>query len=191
MLQLKKMVSIQIGQNFRCRLENVKKSNAYVIQMKDLTEDNRLNCDSLFGIDIDEINGKYLIKKNDILFRSRGKTNTAVLVDQEVAYTVVSSPLYRIRVLTNNVTPAYLCWFINHPSSQLYFAKMAKGTSVQMIDKKTLGELKIYVPSLDIQDKVVTLNNLSNKEQKIIKEILNKRQIYMDAFLMKLVSEQR
>lgn len=185
------MVSIQIGQNFRCRLENVKKSNAYVIQMKDLTEDNRLNCDSLFGIDIDEINGKYLIKKNDILFRSRGKTNTAVLVDQEVAYTVVSSPLYRIRVLTNNVTPAYLCWFINHPSSQLYFAKMAKGTSVQMIDKKTLGELKIYVPSLDIQDKVVTLNNLSNKEQKIIKEILNKRQIYMDAFLMKLVSEQR
>ena len=188
--QLKELASVQIGQNFKCRLDNVKDPNIYVIQMKDLTDDNRLNTNDLYGIDLEEIKEKYLVQNNDILFRSRGKTNTAALIDQEIISTVVGSPLFLVRVISKEVEPAYLCWYINHPSSQAYFARMAKGTSVQMIDKQALMDLVVYVPPLDIQEKVVALHELCKEEQRLMRDLANKKKSYMDAFLLRYVSQQ-
>lgn len=189
-MRLKEIATVQVGQNFKHRLENIKESSAYAVQMKDLTDDNRLNSDELYGIEAENVRNKYLINKNDILFRSRGKTNTAVLIDQDISSTVVASPLFRIRVSGESVIPSYLCWYINHPSSQSYFTTMAKGTSVQMIDKRSIEDLSVSVPPIKVQRAIIDLDILSREEQRIMKELSYKRQFYMEVLLMQYACKE-
>lgn len=183
-MRLRDIATVQIGYNFKYRLENIEQPSGYAIQMKDLTDDNRLNTEDLFGVELEEIKEKYLAKENDLLFRSRGKTNTAALVNCEISSAVIAAPLFRIRVNTEKVQPGYLCWYVNHPSSQAYFATMAKGTSVQMIDKRSVEELSIQVPAMKVQKAIIDLDNISREEQFIMKELSEKRHVYMDAILM-------
>ena len=100
--KLKSIASVQMGHSFRTRLDPDQSGNVAVIQMKDLTEDNRLNRDELVVIDMEELKEKHRVEVNDIAFRSRGLTNTAALINAELDDAVIAAPLLRIRIEKKN-----------------------------------------------------------------------------------------
>lgn len=185
-IKLKKLASVQMGHSFRSKLEPDPAGNISVIQMKDLTEDNRLNAQELVQIDMQGLKERHRVKKNDLAFRSRGQTNTAALIDQELSDAVIAAPLLRIRVESDSVIPAYLCWFINQPSSQAVLQSKATGTAVRMIGKLAIEDLEVIVPSLDVQQKVIEIYQLSINEQKLMSELAKKKEVLTDAILMNL-----
>lgn len=185
--KLSKLASVQAGCSFRSRLEPDSNGNVSVIQMKDLTEDNRLNAQELVQVAMQDLKERHIVKINDLAFRSRGQTNTAALIDQELSNAVIAAPLLRIRVKSDSVIPAYLCWFINQPSSQAVLQSKATGTAVRMIGKPALEELEIVVPSLDVQKKIIEVYQLSINEQKLMNALAKKKEVLTDAVLMNLV----
>ncbi|GAB4364107.1 MAG: hypothetical protein Kow0060_21100 [Methylohalobius crimeensis] len=180
-----------MGYAFRSRLERTEKGNVSVIQMKDLSEDNRVECGELFQIDMADLKDRHLVKRGDIVLRSRGQTNTSALIDQEIVPTVVAAPLLRIRVKTKEVLPGYLSWFINQPMSQTWLASHAKGTAVRMISKQVLENLEVIVPPLTQQHRIIALAALAKEEQRLLKELAEKRRQYMEGILMLLASESQ
>jgi len=185
-IKLKMLASIQTGHSFRSKLEPDTDGNISVIQMKDLTEDNRLNSEELVQIDMQDLKEHHRVKINDLVFRSRGQTNTAAIIDQQLKDTVIAAPLLRIRVESNSILPAYLCWFINQPSSQAMLQSKATGTAVRMIGISALEELEVVVPSLDIQQKIIKIYQLSIDEQKLMNTLAKKKEVLTDAILMHL-----
>ena len=184
--KLSKLASVQAGCSFRSRLEPDSNGNASVIQMKDLTEENRLNAQELVQITMQDLKDHHRVKFNDLAFRSRGQTNTAALIDQELSDAVIAAPLLRIRVESDSVMPAYLCWFINQPTSQAVLQSKATGTAVRMIGKPALEDLEIVVPSLDVQKKIIEIYQLSINEQKLMNALAKKKEVLTDAILMNL-----
>ncbi|WP_350635833.1 restriction endonuclease subunit S [Pseudoalteromonas sp. GW168-MNA-CIBAN-0100] len=189
MVKLKSIASVQMGHSFRSRLEPDLNGNLSVIQMKDLTEDNRLSDQELVQIDMQGLKEHHRVKENDLAFRSRGQTNTAALIDLNLSSAVIAAPLLRIRVESDSVIPAYLCWFINQPSSQSALLSKAAGTAVRMIGKPALEDLDIIFPSLEVQEKIITINRLSIKEQEIMNKLTEKKGVLTEAILMKLATE--
>lgn len=187
-IKLKMLASIQTGHSFRSKLEPDTDGNISVIQMKDLTEDNRLNSEELVQIDLQDLKEHHRVKINDLAFRSRGQTNTAAIIDQQLKDTVIAAPLLRIRVESNLILPAYLCWFINQPSSQAMLQSKATGTAVRMIGISALEELEVVVPSLDIQQKIIKIYQLSIDEQKLMNALAKKKEVLTDAILMHLAT---
>ncbi|MGO2320271.1 MAG: restriction endonuclease subunit S [Vibrio toranzoniae] len=185
-VNLKKIASVQMGHSFRSKLEPDSKGNISVIQMKDLTEYNRLNAQELVQIAMQDLKERHRVEINDLAFRSRGQTNTAALIDQELSDAVIAAPMLRIRVESDSVMPAYLCWFINQPSSQAVLQSKATGTAVRMIGKPALEELEIVVPSLDVQKKIIEIYQLSINEQKLMNALAKKKEVLTDAILMNL-----
>lgn len=185
-VNLKKIASVQMGHSFRSKLEPDANGNISVIQMKDLTEDNRLNTQELVQIAMQDLKDHHRVKYNDLAFRSRGQTNTAALIDQELSDAVIAAPLLRIRVESDSVMPAYLCWFINQPTSQAVLQSKATGTAVRMIGKPALEDLEIVVPSLDVQKKIIEIYQLSINEQKLMNALAKKKEVLTDALLMNL-----
>jgi restriction endonuclease S subunit len=186
--KLKSIASIQMGYSFRSRLERDPKGNVSVIQMKDLTEDNRLNNQGLVLIEMADLKEHHRVKPHDLVFRSRGQTNTVALVDSDCKAAVIAAPLLRIRADKKLVLPAYLCWFINQPTSQALLQSKATGTAMRMIGKPTLEELDILLPSLNIQERIVALEKLSHEEQRLMRELTTKKRRLMGGFLMTLAS---
>lgn len=184
--KLKKIASVQMGHSFRSKLEPDAHGNISVIQMKDLNEDNRLNAQELVQIAMQDLKDHHRVNFNDLAFRSRGQTNTAALIDQELSDAVIAAPLLRIRIESDSVMPAYLCWFINQPTSQAVLQSKATGTAVRMIGKPALENLEIVVPSLEVQKKIIEIYQLSINEQKLMNALAKKKGVLTDALLMNL-----
>ncbi len=174
-----------MGYSFRARLESMPSGAVAVIQMKDLTDENRVDCSALTRIDMEEPKGHHLAQSGDLIFRSRGLINTSALLVDDPGLAVIAAPLFRIRVSDNRILPAYLNWFISQTPAQVFLASQAKGTAQKMIGKDDLEMLEIFVPPLEQQRHIVALALLAEQEQLIMNKIAKKRRQYMAITLIR------
>lgn len=188
--KLKNIASVQMGFSFRSRLEPNLKGNVAVIQMKDLTRDNRLNSENLVMIDMDDLKDHHRMQLYDIAFRSRGLTSTAALIDVDQANAVIAAPLLIVRIQQKDkVNPAYLCWFINQPAAQATLRRQAVGSLVRMIGKSTLENLEIVIPPIKDQANFVALDHLISKEQRLMKDMVKSKRQLIEGMLMRFASD--
>lgn len=185
-LNLKKIASIQMGYSFRTRLDFMDQGQISVIQMKDLNDENRVDCKELMRVDMNTVKKHHFVRPGDIVFRSRGQVTTAAILTQDPGPAVVSAPLLRIRVDQNVVLPDYLVWYINHPSSQAFLSSRAKGTSLKMISKQALESLEVTVPPIEKQRAIAELAVLANEEQRLLNKIADRSRRCISTKLMQL-----
>jgi hypothetical protein len=184
--KLKDIALIQMGYSFRTRLESTVTGTVYVIQMKDLTDQNFVDSKALMLVDMEKPKEHHLVKSGDLIFRSRGlRTNSAILLD-DPGMAVVAAPLLRIRVKTRVIMTEYLNWFISQKPAQTFFASQAKGTTQRMISKEALEELEVFVPPLDRQKAIVSLASLAEEEQHIMEKLSEKRRQFVSTTLIRL-----
>lgn len=182
--KLMDIAMVGMGRSFRGGLENEPLGDVAVIRMQDIDEANLLHVDRLPRVAVADVKDGQLVREGDVVFRSRGLTNTAALVSADLGPAVLAAPMLLIRTRTTQVDPAYLLWFINHPATQRALATHAKGTQVQMISKAALQNLPIPVPSLETQQRIVGISQLAERERIILTSILAKRQVIADSLLM-------
>jgi hypothetical protein len=185
-LFLEKMATVQMGYTFRRRLDFMDKGTTAVVQMKDLSDEDLVDCSNLMRVDMSGVKTHHLIRPGDIVFRSRGQVNTAAILMEDPGPAVVAAPLIRIRVDAQIVLPAYLTWYINQPVAQAFLASRAKGTAQKMISKQALDNLEVRVPSLRRQHAIVDMANLANEEQRLLKAIAERRRNFISARLAQL-----
>lgn len=186
-MKLRNIATVQMGYSFRSRLETTAGGDVAVIQMKDLADDNTVDCNNLAKIELDSLKKHHLTQHNDLIFRSRGHTLTAAILLSDPGKAVVAAPLLRIRVTKlDRILPAYLNWYLRQQDAQIYLTSCAKGTAQKMISKQTLDGLEVALPPLPIQAQIVTLAKLATHEQHLLHTLANKRKQYINATLRKL-----
>lgn len=185
-VELKDIASIQMGYSFRTRLESIDSGTIAVIQMKDLPDNNRVDCSALARIDMEKPNEHHPVKSGDLIFRSRGLTSTSAILMDDPGMAVVAAPLLRIRVTDNSVLPEYLNWFIRQAPAQAFLTSHARGTAQKMISKEALEEIEIFIPPLERQKAIVALAYLGEEEQLIMKKIADKRRQSISTTLIRL-----
>ena len=188
MLKLKDIATVSSGVTFRSRMQPAS-SGTRVIQMKDLGDNNLVRLHNSIHINHTKPRQQQLARAGDIIFRSRGQTNTAALLWEETQNTVVAAPLFRVRPDTEKVMPEFLLWWINQPSSQAYLASRSKGTRVKMLSKRSLENLKVKLPSLAQQRKIADFFSLSTREQQLLEAIKNCKATYTQGILMQLACQ--
>ena len=181
MIKLSDLVTIVTGVMTKSYNKSVP-GGVRVVQMKDLNIHNEINVDQLATIELKSFPNSHLLQEGDILFRSRGITNTSVCF-RGGAEAILAAPMLRLEVIGDTVTPEYISWFINQPQTQHWLSSRAEGTSVKMIGKKTLADLPVPVPARETQDKIVALHALSMREQSLLTEIKQKRKKQISGIL--------
>ncbi len=188
---LKEIAVVSMGNTFRSKLEPNPAGNVRVIQMRDLNDHNGLGIDQLVSIKLLKIKPAHIAKQDDLIFRTRGQTNTAAIIRRILQDTVVAAPLLRIRCDTSVVDPEYLCWFINQPESQAFLLTLATGSGIRQVGKQVLETLQVTLPSLKKQKLIAELARLSAREQQILAELSNKRASLVNRILMRSASESQ
>ncbi len=157
-----------------------------VIQMKDLSDKNCVDCSALTCINMDNPKEHHLVKPGDLIFRSRGLASTTAILLDDPGIAVVAAPLLRIRVSDHGILTEYLNWFISQAPAQAYLRSHAKGTAQKMISKETLDGLEVDVPSLERQKAIVALASLGENEQHIMKKLAERRHQFISTQLIRL-----
>ncbi len=106
-LKLKDIATVLSGVTFRSRIEASKDGGVRVIQMKDLGDDNLVHLRNIIHISYIKPKPNQLAKQRDIIFRSRGLTNTAALMQLDIEDIIVAAPLFRVRPDAKMVMPEF------------------------------------------------------------------------------------
>ena len=185
---LKEIARVQMGLSFRSRIEPELNGDIAVIQMRDLTERSKLGRHNLVKVKMDGINDRHLVRRKDLIFRSRGKTTTTIIINAEIGPAVVAAPLLRIRVTSKNILPEFLCWFVNQKAAQGFLHSRATGTAMTMIGKSVLDDLQVTLPTLENQERIVALADWSDEEQRMMRDLAEKKEKLVKAIQMLLAT---
>jgi hypothetical protein len=186
-MELGKLADVQMGLAFRSRLEHDPKGAVAVIQMKDIDDTNLLHPDAAVRVTLPRSKAHHLLRARDLLFRSRGRSNGAALVPDDIGAAVLSAPMLLIR--PHAALPEYLCWFINAPATQAQLAALAEGTSVRMISAEALKTLDVPLPPIAVQQRIVQAAAMAEEEQALLTRIAGLRQRLTTHTLMKFAHE--
>lgn len=189
-IKIKDIATIQMGYSFRSKLEASENGNIKVIQMKDLLDDNTVDCSGLMKIDMQPPKEQHFARIGDLVFRSRGQINTSAVILENPEEAIVASPLIKIRIINHEtVLPEYLNWYISQTDAQRYLTSVQAGTSVNMIRTQQLEQMPVHIPSLSIQKNIVELAALSARERTILNTLAEKRDKYISTLLTQLAKE--
>lgn len=175
-----------MGYPFRSRLKHSHAGSISVIQMKDLTDMNVVDCHSLIRVDVGSLKTHHLVKPGELIFRSRGKMATTALLNVDPGDAVVAAPLIRIQIKNRQILPEYLNWYFSQSNTQNWFAARREGTHGGMINKLTLEHFEVEIPSIKTQKEILEISELLKKENKLTEELQVKRNIYVSTLLMQL-----
>lgn len=185
---LKEIADIRTGYSFRTKIQPDFTGNTLVVQLKELSEKNTIDISTAVKIDMSDISENYLLKKGDLVFRSRGMDSTAAIMNIDADNVILSAPFQRIRISKPlEIIPEYLLWYINSKEAQTYFTANKTGTSVSMISTAVLAELPVVVPSLEIQKQIMEINTLALKEIELQEELIKKKKLLTETVLLKSI----
>ena len=164
-MKLSRVCSILTGYTARGRLVSAAAGGIPVIQLGDMTT-GRIVAKQLMHVQLGDVQDRHLARSGDVLFRSRGARNTALVVDESLPEPALAVlPLMILRPKQDIVSAEYLEWAINHPQTQRFFDSVASGTKLRMVSRASLEHLDLDIPDIEAQRKIVTLNALAEREQ--------------------------
>jgi len=187
-ITLADVCDIQSGYTSRSALIEDEFGGAPAVQLGDLRGDIEVPLASASRFRLEGKLDRYLVSPGDILFRSRGDNNTAVIAagdagDQAIALL----PLVILRAHADVVLPEFLMWLINQPEAQRYLNSCARGTKLRMIPRDCLDKLPINIPDLATQRLVIEVSRLAAREASLLRELAQKKEEFTSFALLRQV----
>lgn len=174
MPKMNEIAEIRSGYLFRCRLENDPEGNIKVIQLKDVGRD-RLSIEDCITIKKEFVGDVPFIEQGDILFKAKSSRHESAVFDLKLEDAIPTNNLFVIRPKKDVVNSKFISSYINSKHAQQYFEKVAGGSRIPVVNMKSLGELKIPIPPIEVQKKVVELIELYQEEEELVDRIKGKR----------------
>lgn len=190
------IVAASIGYQHREPIEQSSVGSCRAIQIKDIDRDGRfaeffptpapyrLWTGSLYSVTPKGDAERYRVHPGDVLFLSRGHRNFAIPMSPAYVQPFPESwkdiiALYYFYILQiktpQTITPEYLAWYINQSAAQKYFETNARGSHMKMVPLEVFNGLEVAVPPLATQKKIVELEQLRQKEEKALTQLMSAR----------------
>lgn len=184
--KIKDITDIQIGYQFRGKIEADPKGTHKVIQIRDFDEHQNLQVANLYKVTPKYEVERYLVSKGDVLFLARGHRNYTIPIKDSLENTIAASYFFILRLKSENVLSGYLAWFINQTPAQAYLHNIARrGTHMPMVPKSAFEDMLIDIPDLKTQKTIIELDSLLEKERSLLHLLQEKRTLFINAICLK------
>lgn len=188
--KIKDIADIRIGYQFRRKIRTEPEGTHAIIQMRDFDDNKNLNYRELSWVKLAELPDKYLVEKDDVLFLSRGHSNFAYSITDQLESTIAASYFFILKVKSDNVLPEYLAWCINQsPAQKQLHSSARRGTHMPLVPKSAFEDLKVHVPDIKTQKSIVELNRLLDKKNELIRKLQEKRSLLISSLSLKAARE--
>ena len=188
-MKLNQIALIKSGYHSREKIEPLEDGSHFLLQARDVDgEKLTYQKDRLirFNPDLSRTDGT--LKKNDILFMARGTRNYSVLLGEIPDYTLAAACFFIVRISGEKLLPAYLSWYLNQiPIERYLVLHSGRGVHMPVVRRSVLEKLDIPLPNLEIQEKIVELENVRREEEDLINRLTEKRKQLITASCLKRI----
>jgi len=187
---LKTIASIQVGYQAKTGIEESVQGTHRLIQSRDFDSFNRLQSGNLIVFFPERKPEPYSVHRGDILFQARGMVHFSYCIEEELENTLVAGSFYILRTKNGDLLPQYLAWWLNQAPAQAYFRAQACRGGISFISKETLSRLRVRIPILSVQKKVVRIVTLDRHERFLLDRLSTLRSDMVKAICMKAVNSE-
>lgn len=190
-VRLDEIADIRLGMPFKTAINDLgDEGKCYLIQTKDIDTEGLLRMGDLARVSPPVDPEKHYLQDGDILLRLRGPIFAAgAFTGSSALPSITSNQNAIIKCKEDKAIPGYLQWYINSPFGQQYFHSMSEGTSITKIGLKTLAEMEIKLPSLDVQTKISRIKDNWEKQRDIHRKIVNNGNLLYLSVCLNLLGE--
>lgn len=116
--------------------------------------------------DYEKLKGNCNPRKGDVLFTKDGTVGKVIEVDFDREFVVLSSVAI-LRPITNHVLPKYLVYALKNKDSLSQASRTMTGTALTRIILKNLRTVRVPVPPLDTQRKIVAILDKAEETRRL------------------------
>ncbi len=144
---------------------------AKILTLKSLSNNGAININEMESIYLSKmIDNKYLSQKDDIIMRF-SEPFTACLITEIETNLIIPSNFCRIRITSQNIMPSFLKWYLNSNFLKKQIAKNIQTSTINIINMKMINDIKIPIIGIDIQKKIIDIQNLVTKYINLTNEL--------------------
>ncbi|MCJ7721575.1 restriction endonuclease subunit S, partial [Candidatus Bathyarchaeota archaeon] len=137
----------------------------------------------------EKLASKYLTNKGDIIIRLT-TPYTAICINDKQEGLVISSNFAIIRLKKQLYIPEFVALFLNSEIIEKQFFKSSISTTIPLIKTTHLRDMEIPDKTLDIQKKIVELNQLQVKEKILLSRLMKEKEKLAKTSINKIIMEK-
>jgi len=137
----------------------------------------------------EKLENKYLTNKGDVIIRLT-IPYTAICINDSQEGLVIPSNFAIIRLTGQQFIPEFVALFLNSEIIEKKFFKSSISTTIPLIKTKHLREIDIPEKTLEIQKKIVELNQLQMKEKMLLSCLMKEKEKLAKASINKIIIEE-
>jgi len=166
--------------------------DTFYLQAKHFDDLGEFRFDALLSpeINMNDKLERHLLAEGDVLLTAKGDNNKACLYRNNIGQAVASSTFFVIRLTAQDILPRFLQWYFNTSYMQSQFSGLSRGTHILSISKKMLMDVGVHLPPLKIQQQILDVQTLWEKERVLTLEILEQKEIFYQNLLINLAKSK-
>ena len=154
-------------------IKEIPKGDVGYLQVGDFDKDTNRFLLPPLTLELNNKTESHLLLDGDIVFAAKGISNFSSVFREGMGKMVASSSFLVIQVTDKAViNPDYLCWLLNRIETLSFLRANATGTSMPSISKALVEKYKINVPSIHVQNKIIEIVKLQQREKQLYEDIL-------------------
>ncbi len=136
------------------------------------------------------INPDSCLRPGDVLFLAKGARNFAYAIPESLPSPLLAGSYFFIVRPNKSVFPPYLSWFLNQEPARRHFVQNATtGAHMPVVRRDDLENLKVPIPSLATQRKIVEFATLANQQRKLLAELAEKKDTLATAACLRAANQ--
>lgn len=176
-IELGLVVDIRSGYPFRGAIDEVAAGGVLVAQMKDVDASDGVRWPGAVRSELRGRKPPDWLQGGDLLFVARGARFFAACISAPPEPAVCGPHLLHLRVRPGSgIEPAFLAWQLNQPPLQRRLHAAAEGSSQLSIRVSEVAALRIAVPPLDQQARIVGLADAAMRERHLLALLAHNRE---------------
>lgn len=133
-----------------------------LLESQDVAAGRRVQWTSLQTLDAD-VPTKYLLRSEDVLVQLRGARAVSTPPETPPCAVVVSHRFAIVRPNPRVLLPGFLGAVFRHPETQARIQASSRRSTSRFLSLAELRKLMVYVPPLDVQQKIARVDGLRMK----------------------------
>lgn len=125
---------------------------------------------------------EYISQSGDVVIRLTAPY-TAILIDEATSGMVISSNFVLIRIKDRRLLPEYLFWLLNTKKVKRKIYENATSNMLGAVNARFLADFELTYLPVEEQNKFAKLNLLGKKEEQLLKELAEKKEMLYSCML--------
>jgi restriction endonuclease S subunit len=187
-VEIRDIAELRNGYTFKKKVENNPAGAVSVIQPKDIENGDLTQLPAKVPTEEITLLDNHLLKTDDLILANKGIRFSTFIYQGLPNPCIAAGSFFVITPNAQKVLSGFLQWFLSQDHTIERLRQLANSFTVPSLTLSKVGTLKMPMPSITAQEKIIEMSTLMKAEETITQQLLSRKRKYVNSFGWNLIN---